>query len=215
MENKTLKINEIFTSIQGEGIQSGLPTIFIRLTGCNLRCNWCDTKYAYNKGRDKNLINILKEIKKFKIKNICITGGEPLLQKNLLLFIRLLIEEKYKILIETNGSLDVSLIPKEVLISLDIKCPSSNESKKNLLSNLKFLKKKDQCKFVINDYKDYLYAKRIIKKYNLIKKINIFFTPVGGKNARNLVEWILKDKLNIRIGLQIHKIIWGDKKRGV
>lgn len=215
MENKTIFINEIFLSIQGEGLNSGLPTVFVRTTGCNLRCNWCDTKYSYNEGVEMTIEKILNEIKKFKFKRICITGGEPLLQKNTLYLIKKLLKKGYSISLETNGSIDVSMIYKKIMISLDIKCPSSKETKNMLLSNLKFLKKKDQCKFIIQDKKDYKFAKGIIKNYDLVKKTNVFLNPVGGKDAKNIVEWILKDKIDVRIGIQLHKVIWDSKKRGV
>lgn len=210
-----MKINEIFESIQGEGILAGLPTIFIRTTGCNLRCDWCDTKYAYNKGRELGIGNILTEIRKFGSKRTCITGGEPLLQEETIRLIEQLIQNDYSVSIETNGSKDISVLPKEVLISLDIKCPSSNEQGKILFKNLRHIKKKDQCKFVINDKKDYEYAKKMVEEHNLINKTNVFFSPVNGIDAKNIARWVLKDNLDVKIGLQLHKIIWGSNKRGV
>ncbi len=209
-----MKINEIFLSIQGEGILSGLPTIFVRTTGCNLRCVWCDTKFSRSKGQEKSVGEVLKQIKRLKFKRVCLTGGEPLIQEELPLLIEQLLKRKYQLSIETNGSKDISMLPKEVVISLDIKCPSSNESQNILFTNLNFLSKKDQCKFVIRNKKDYEYAKRIIREYNLNKKTNVILTPVGGIKAEKIVERILRDKLDVRIGLQLHKIIWG-RKRGV
>ncbi|RLF44309.1 MAG: hypothetical protein DRN29_08695 [Thermoplasmata archaeon] len=205
-----MKINEIFFSIEGEGKNAGLPTIFIRTTGCNLRCNYCDTKYAYFEGEEMDLKQILKKIKKWNCKRVCITGGEPLLQNELPSLINMLIYNKYKIKIETNGSLDISEIAKkEVMISVDIKCPSSGMHEKMWMENIFLLRKKDELKFVIGDKRDYEYAKDIIKKY--LPKCEIIMQPVWGK-AKGLANWILNDELNIRLSLQIHKILWGNKK---
>jgi len=212
-----MKINEIFLSIQGEGIQSGLPTFFIRTTGCNLRCSYCDTKYAYNQGKDMSIKTILNKIRKQPFKIVCLTGGEPLLQLDSKILIKKLIELGYKINIETNGSIDLKGFPKskQILYSMDIKCPSSGFNKMMKYGNLKLIGKRDQIKFIISNKKDYNFAKDIIKKYNLINKTNIIFTPVGGIKGKKLINYILKDGLNVRISLQIHKIIWVDTKRGV
>lgn len=209
-----MKINEIFYSIQGEGKWTGLANIFIRTTGCNLRCTYCDTKYAYEKGTEKTLEEIIKEIKKYKCKKICITGGEPLLQKEILVLVDYLAKSKYTVLIETNGSIDINPLynKKDLAISLDIKCPSSEMNKKMLLKNINLLQKKDQIKFVIKTKEDYDFAKKIIKKYK--PKCDIFFQPVWKTNSKRLAKWILEDNLNVKLGLQIHKIMWGDK-RGV
>jgi len=206
-----MKINEIFFSVQGEGINSGLPTVFIRTTGCNLRCSYCDTVYAYNQGKEMSIENIMLKVSKFDCKRICITGGEPLLQQDL---IDLLFELKgYSVSIETNGSLNIDKLPKEVMISLDIKCPSSNESKKMNLENIKYLKKTDQVKFVMETKEDYDFAKMIV--FNN-KVPNAIFSPVGGLDAKEIINNLLNDGLNdVRIGLQIHKIIWDPTQRGV
>lgn len=211
-----IKINEIFKSIQGEGIYTGLPTTFIRTTGCNLRCSWCDTKYAYFGGREMTLDQILDKCRKLEVKNICLTGGEPLIHgdrsKEL---IKLLIKEGYEVLIETNGAFNISNLSKEAIISLDIKCPSSGMSDKMLYKNLDLLKMKDQVKFIIDDMKDYNFAKDIVKKYKLEGKTNIIFQPVYKEDTKfiqSLIKKLLVDKLQVRIGLQLHKIIWGNKK---
>ena len=207
-----MKINEIFYSIQGEGKWSGLPNIFIRTTGCNLRCSFCDTKYAYEKGKELSINEIFSKVKKYNCKFVCITGGEPLIQKDTIRLIEDLIKNNYSITIETNGSIDLSPLIKidKIMISCDIKCPSSNMHKKMCFENIKILKEKDQLKFVIKDKKDYNYAKKIVQNYQPI--CTVFFQPVWGTNIKNLAEWILKDNLDVKIGLQIHKIIWGDKK---
>ena len=208
-----MKINEIFYSIQGEGAWTGLPNIFIRTTGCNLRCSFCDTKYAYNKGREMTLNEIIKKIKQYPCKYVCITGGEPLLQKDIIYLIDELLKKGYKISIETNGSLTIEklLDKKSLMISLDIKCPSSNMYENNYLENINFLKKDDQLKFVIKNKKDYEYAKRILEKYKPL--CTVFFQPVWGKNPKILTKWIIDDGLNVKLGLQIHKIIWGEKRK--
>ncbi len=207
-----MKINEIFYSIQGEGQWMGIPNIFIRTSGCNLRCTYCDTKYAYKTGEEKDISEIVTKIKKYSCKKICITGGEPLLQKELILLLKKLAKDNYEILIETNGSLDIKEIikNKKILFSLDIKCPSSEMEDKMKFENIKKLSKKDQLKFVIGTKEDYDYAKKVISKYN--PNCKVYFQPVWYSNTQNLAEWILKDRLNVTLGLQLHKIIWGDKK---
>jgi len=207
-----MKINEIFYSIQGEGKYTGLPSIFIRTTGCNLRCSYCDTKYAYEEGEEIGIDQIKKKIRKYKCKNICLTGGEPLIQKETQNLIDELIKEGYFITIETNGSIDIKPFAKnkKIMISLDIKCPSSKMNNKMIFENIKILKEKDQLKFVISNKTDYEYAKKIVIKYQ--PQCVTFFQPVWGSNVDNLVKWILKDNLDVNIGLQIHKIIWGETK---
>jgi len=209
-----MKINEIFYSIQGEGNWTGFPNIFIRTAGCNLRCSYCDTKYAYKTYKEIKIVNILDIIKKYNCKKICITGGEPLIQKDIVKLVNNLIKNNYKISIETNGSLDIKPLKgkKSVMISLDIKCPSSNMAEKMLYQNLEYLQNKDQLKFIIKDVEDYIFAKEVIKK-NIINS-SIFFQPVTGINPKKLANWILKDNLNVKLGLQIQKILWKNK-RGV
>ncbi|KYK21472.1 hypothetical protein AYK24_09055 [Thermoplasmatales archaeon SG8-52-4] len=205
-------INEIFYSLQGEGKWTGLPNIFIRTTGCNLRCSFCDTKYAYDLGKEMSLDDIIKTISKYPCNYVCLTGGEPLLQKETQKLIKLLLERNYKLSIETNGSINIKeLSGKSVMISLDIKCPSSKMHERNDFSNIQLLRKDDQLKFIIKDKKDYEYAKEIIKKYK--PKCMIFFQPVWGIRPEKIAKWIISDGLDIKLGLQIHKIIWGDKRQ--
>jgi len=209
-----MKINEIFYSIQGEGKWTGLPNIFIRTTGCNLRCSFCDTKFAYNDGKEMTVKQVIDKIKKYPCKYICLTGGEPLIQNEIYNLIDSLLEENYRVCLETNGSKNIENISKNnnILISLDIKCPSSNMQDKNYLKNINYLREKDQLKFVIGNKEDYEYAKKIIKNYK--PKSMIFFQPVWGKNPKELSKWILKDGVDVKLGLQLHKILWGNK-RGV
>ena len=212
-----MKINEIFMSIQGEGLLTGLPTVFVRLQGCNLRCTYCDTKYSYHKGIDQNIDQIVNEIGKYRVKRVCITGGEPLLQADTNDLVQTLIKKHYNISIETNGSISLKKITNNhsLLFSLDIKCPSSGSQNMMDLSNLNIVKKKDQVKFIIGNQEDLDFACELIRKKKLCAKTNIFFHPVGGIDAKNLVKKILKRGVDVRIGLQIHKIIWGRNTRGV
>ena len=209
-----MKVNEIFYSIQGEGILVGVPSIFLRLTGCNLRCSYCDTKYAYVQGEEMSIPTILDAIKKFTCTNICITGGEPLLQKDTVKLIETLLQKNYKLCLETNGSISIKKLvgKRSLVISLDIKCPSSGSHEQMNMKNISYLSEKDQLKFIINNKKDYNYAKEILKRYN--PSCNVFFQSVWGTNPQKLASWILNDRLPVRLALQLHKIIWGGK-RGV
>lgn len=207
-----MKINEIFYSIQGEGKWMGLPNIFIRTTGCNLRCSFCDTTYAYETGEEMSIEEIINRIRKHPCNYVCITGGEPLLQEEIVQLIDVLLEKKYVICLETNGSIGIeSLVGKKsLLISLDIKCPSSTMHEKMNFNNVSLLTCNDQLKFIIQNREDYEYAKKIIKKYK--PQSAIFFQPIWGINLKELSSWVLNDGLDVRIGLQLHKIIWGDRK---
>jgi len=207
-----MNINEIFYSIQGEGKWAGLPNIFIRVAGCNLRCSYCDTKYAYDDGKDMDIKEIVNYINKYPCRYVCITGGEPLLQNETLDLVNAVLKRNYKISLETNGSINIENIvnKKSLMISLDVKCPSSNMHEKMHLENIPLLKKDDQLKIIIQNKEDYNYAKKVIKKYEPI--CNVFFQPVWATNTKNLAGWILSDGLNVKLGLQIHKMIWGDTK---
>jgi 7-carboxy-7-deazaguanine synthase len=209
-----MKVNEIFYSIQGEGALAGVPSIFLRLTGCNLRCSFCDTTYAYKQGTEMSIQEILAEIKKFNCTTVCLTGGEPLLQKDAPKLIECLLQKKYKICLETNGSISIKKFAgkKSLMISLDIKCPSSGSHDQMNMKNVSYLSRNDQLKFIIKNKEDYEYAKKILKKYN--PPCAVFFQPVWGINPKKLASWILTDELPIRLSLQLHKMIWGTK-RGV
>lgn len=212
---QTVNLIEKFKSLQGEGIHAGLPTYFIRLAGCNLRCSYCDTKYAYGAGVKTDISSIIQDANNQIVKLICLTGGEPLCQKSAKALISSLLREGFSLDIETNGSINLAKFPnsKKILYSLDIKCPSSLMASKMEFRNLIMMKKKDQVKFIMNNRNDYVYSKKIIEKYGLIKKTNVIFTPVGGVKADKLAAWILRDNLNVRIGLQIHKIIWRSENK--
>ena len=213
----SLLVNEIFYSIQGESIYSGRPCIFVRLTGCNLRCSYCDTRYAYEQGAKMELTEIVSRIADYKCPLVEITGGEPLLQSNTPTLIYRLLENGYEVLMETNGSLDISGVDGRCIKIVDIKCPTSGESDKNDMENLKRLGPKDQVKFVIENRIDYEYAKETIdSNCPDFPEEQILFSPVSeGIAPSRLAKWILEDNLNVRLHLQIHKIIWPDRKRGV
>ncbi|MCP4265181.1 MAG: radical SAM protein [Candidatus Brocadiaceae bacterium] len=211
-----LSVNEIFKSIQGESSYSGIPCVFVRLTGCNLRCSYCDTTYAYDEGSEMLLSEVLSVISGYGCRNVCITGGEPLLQQNVSKLINQLKNDHFNVFIETNGSLNIDLLPKGAIKIVDIKCPSSRMDQKMDWKNFKRLRHKDEVKFVISSNNDYEWAKEIIKKYKITEKVTVLFGLVHGKlKPKTLASWILKDGLDVRLQLQLHKMIWPDKERGV
>ncbi len=201
-----MKVCEIFPSIQGEGSLVGIPMLFVRLTGCNLRCTYCDTKYAYTEGNDFSVEEVLKKIRNFKFKYVEITGGEPLLQQEVYPLIDNLVRD-FNVVLETNGSILIERINSQVKIILDIKTPGSGMSDKNLLDNIKFLKEKDEIKFVITDRNDYDWSKNFIKSYPTKAKEILFSPAFGLLEPRKLAEWIIQDGLNVRLNIQMHKYI--------
>ena len=212
-----LKVNEIFYSIQGEGTSTGLPCVFVRLTYCNLRCTYCDTAYAFYQGKEMTFTEIIDEVKKYDCKLIEITGGEPLVQKDeCLTLMKQLCDNGFEVMIETGGSISIKEIDERVKIIMDLKCPSSGMVKKNLYENINYLKSADELKFVIGSREDYDWTLEMIKKYQLMNKYEILFSVVFGKlEPVQLVNWILKDKLNVRFQLQVHKFIWHPETKGV
>ena len=212
-----LLVNEIFYSIQGESIHSGRPCIFVRLTGCNLRCTYCDTRYAYEDGMQMEIREILEHLAAYQCSLVEITGGEPLLQHDTPALINRLLDNGYEAMMETNGSFDISRVDGRCMKIVDIKCPSSGESEKNDLNNLKRLNLIDQVKFVIGCREDYLYAKKIIKSIPPeFPTERVLFSPTSDKmSSDTLAGWILEDTLDVRLHLQLHKIIWPDEPRGV
>lgn len=214
-----MRVCEIFHSIQGEGELVGYPTIFIRLTGCNLRCKYCDTEYAFYEGKDMSVKEIMNQIRSYRSRYVCVTGGEPLLQEETSILLKALLDNGYKVCIETNGSLDISDICKRFekyeenfMISLDIKCPYSGMSDRMKLDNITLLREHDQLKFVVYDEEDYNYAKDLIRRFK--PRCKLIIQPVWGTDYKRIAEFMIEDGINARLSLQIHKIIWGDK-RGV
>lgn len=213
---ETIRVNEIFRSIQGESTYAGLPTIFIRTTGCNLRCGWCDTKYAYNDGTEMMIVDIIKKIESLGGRLVEITGGEPLLQEGIPDLIRRLLDKGFSLMIETNGSMDIGLVDRRAIIVIDVKCPGSGMSEKMRLENLDILSKKDQVKFVIADRCDYVWTVDILNRHRHLKDLTILLSPAFGLvRPEDLASWILEDNLNVRLQLQLHKYIWGNSVRGV
>jgi 7-carboxy-7-deazaguanine synthase len=218
MEKKYLKVNEIFFSIQGESSFAGYPCAFVRLTGCNLRCSYCDTLYAYAEGDDLSIEEILHRVSGYNCSFVEITGGEPLLQEGATSLIKSLLDKGFRVLLETNGSLDISPVDPRCIRIIDVKLPSSGELESNYLNNLKQLRNNDELKFVIGGPEDYCYAKKILLMIpeDILKHITINFSPVFGRmEPRLLAEWILADRLDVRLNLQLHKIIWPSETRGV
>jgi len=211
-----MELSEIFYSIQGESTFAGLPCIFIRLAGCNLRCVYCDTKYAYTKEFELSADEILEEIKKYSpISLVEVTGGEPLLQEDTYLLLDKLIKGKYQILLETNGSILLNRVPKEIIKIVDIKTPGSKMSDKMNWENINYLNLKDEIKFVITDKKDFDWAIEKVKNYNLLQ-YNVLFSPAYDMiEPEILAEWIKEEKIPVRMQLQLHKIIYNDKMRKV
>lgn len=207
----TLIINEIFHSIQGETSRMGLPTTFIRLTGCPLRCSYCDTEYAFTDGSKMSFDEIIKILKKYNSKYLTVTGGEPLAQKNVLLFLEKVCNLNYSVSIETSNCIDISTIDSRVSIILDIKTPASNESDKNKIENYRYLKPKDEIKFVICNKDDFIWAKEHISEYNLDNYCPVLFSPSYDEMPiSELAELIIEHSLNVRLQTQLHKVIWGN-----
>lgn len=214
-----IKVNEIFKSIQGESTYAGLPCTFIRLAGCNLRCTYCDTNYAFYQGKELTDDEIIAKIEEYGAGCVEFTGGEPLLQEETPKLLKVLLDKGYKVLIETNGSICVGCLDERLTIIMDIKTPKSGMSHRMNLKNLNFLKKTDEVKFVVMDESDYLWAKDVIVKNGLIDKFEnrILLSPAYGLlSPKSLVSWVLRDNLPVRVQLQIHKYIWApDEHEGV
>ncbi len=206
-----LRITEIFYSLQGETSRVGLPTVFVRLTGCPLRCGYCDTEYAFYGGEAMTLAAIMAQVAAHQAHYVTVTGGEPLAQKNCLLLLRELCNAGYSVSLETSGALDVSEADARVSKILDIKTPGSGEMEKNLWSNLAHLTPRDEIKFVLCDEQDYLWAVEQLRKRNLSAICPVLFSPVYRQLAeQTLADWILRDRLPVRMQIQLHKLLWGD-----
>jgi 7-carboxy-7-deazaguanine synthase len=206
-----VRVTEIFHSLQGESRPSGLPTAFIRLTGCPLRCKFCDTEYAFHGGRQTALADILEQIAAYGTTHVCVTGGEPLAQPGCIGLLTLLCDSDYEVSLETSGALDIADVDPRVTIVMDLKTPGSGESSRNRWENLGRLKPDDQIKFVICDRDDYEWAKQVVTERELATRCAVLFSPSWGRNMdRALAEWILEDRLAVRFQIQLHKVIWGD-----
>jgi 7-carboxy-7-deazaguanine synthase len=207
-----LRITEIFYSLQGESSFVGLPTVFIRLTGCPLRCGYCDTAYAFSGGEWMRLADILSQIKQYNAVTVCVTGGEPLAQRACGELLRQLCDEGYQVSVETSGSIDISQVDSRVYRIMDIKTPGSGEQSKNRYENIQYLTQQDEVKFVLCDRNDYDWSKDIIKQYQLLEKSQVLFSPVHeGVPAAELADWIIHDQLNVRFQFQLHKFLWDNE----
>ncbi len=222
MQNK-LQISEIFYSIQGESTFAGLPCIFIRLSGCNLRCNYCDAKYTWEPGKTLALSEILSTIREYPCKLVEVTGGEPLQQSECHNLLQALVKEGYNVLLETNGSVDIASVPDEVTTILDVKCPESGSEDSFLMESIQEIKRRIdvkpgacELKFVLSSKKDFLWACNFIDEQQLNTLLPMLFSPVQGRVSHvDLADWIMKTNLAVRLQLQLHTILWPDKTRGV
>lgn len=216
MDPLRLRVNEIFYSIQGEGTRAGRPCVFVRLTGCPLRCVWCDTPYAFTEGRWMTLDEIAAEVRRYDCGLVEVTGGEPLLQPAVYPLLARLADEFAAVLLETSGAVSISQVDPRVARIVDVKCPGSGESARNHWPNLTQLTAHDEVKFVLRDRADYEWARDVLARYGLPARCPVLFCPVFGELApRDLAEWILADRLDVRLGMQLHKLIWPPTMRGV
>ena len=215
--DKTLTINEIYHSIQGESTWAGRPCVFVRLTFCNLRCNYCDTDYAFYEGKKQTLNEIINAVAAFRCPLVEITGGEPLLQKNVLPLMSMLADAAYTVLLETSGAHDISPVDPRVHRIMDLKTPGSGEVERNLWSNIDNLTSRDEVKFVVGSREDYEWSYDKVRRFNLTTHCHaVLFSPIFGRiDPRQIVEWILADHLEVRFQLQMHKFIWTPTQRGV
>lgn len=206
-----LRITEIFHSLQGESITMGLPTVFIRLTGCPLRCQYCDTAYAFNGGSLTSIDYILDHVSSFECKHVCVTGGEPLAQPGCVSLLKQLCDKNFAVSLETSGARDIVDVDPRVMVVMDLKTPDSGECEKNLFSNIPLLKHSDQIKFVLCSRDDYQWACQMIDEHQLLEKAQVLFSPSWKQlDPTTLAEWIIRDRLSVRFQLQLHKILWND-----
>lgn len=210
---QTLRVSEIFHSLQGESSRVGLPTVFIRLTGCPLRCRWCDTSYAFSGGESRSIADIVAEAGRHGTRTVCVTGGEPLAQKNSLSLLSALCDAGFDVSLETSGAIDIGDVDPRVSRIMDLKAPGSGELDKNLPANLPLLAPRDEVKIVIADRADYEWARGIIAEHLLAERCPVLLSPVQGElEPATLAEWILADRLPVRFQLQLHKILWGNMR---
>ena len=208
-----LRITEIFASVQGESSRVGLPTVFVRLTGCPLRCTWCDTAYAFTGGSTRTLDDILAEVARHGLRHVCVTGGEPLAQKGCMALLGTLCDAGYDVSLETSGALDIADVDARVARIVDLKAPGSGEVDKNRYDNIPLLRASDEVKIVLADAADYEWAKQQIADHRLAERCTVLLSPVAGAlDPAELAEWVVRDRLPVRFQLQLHKILWNDAR---
>jgi len=214
--SETLTVNEIYKSLQGESTRAGLPCVLVRLTGCNLRCDWCDTQHAWDGGKEMTVDEICAHVAEMNCGRVLVTGGEPLAQPVAMALLSRLCDEGYATSLETNGTVDLTGVDDRVHRVIDLKCPTSGADQETCWANVEHLRAHDEVKFVIADRNDYEYAHRAVAEHRLIGRCEVIFSPVlDHLGASELAEWILADHLDVRLGLQLHRIIWPDRPRGV
>ena len=211
-----LRITEIFHSIQGEGTRVGVPSVFVRLTGCELRCGWCDTEYAFTEGGWVVLDEVCRRVRAYGCPTVAVTGGEPLLQQPVYTLLSRLADEYATVLLETSGALPIDAVDPRVIRVVDVKCPGSGMAERNHWPNLKQLRPSDEVKFVLADRADYEWASEVMRRYGLVDRCPVLMCPAHGLlEPRDLAEWVLADRADVRLGVQLHKLIWPPEMRGV
>ncbi|MCU7944586.1 MAG: 7-carboxy-7-deazaguanine synthase QueE [Candidatus Thiodiazotropha sp. (ex Cardiolucina cf. quadrata)] len=207
-----LRITEIFLSLQGEGRGAGYPTAFVRLTGCPLRCHYCDTPYAFSGGEKYTLEEILQQVAGYDVEHVCVTGGEPLVQPECLSLLRALCDAGFRVSLETSGALDIGSVDERVARVMDLKTPGSGEMQRNRMSNIDFLRVDDQVKFVITDRADYEWSCEQLKRFRITDRCEVLFSPAQDRmNPTQLADWMIEDRVQARLQLQLHKLLWGDQ----
>ena len=211
--DERLKITEIFVSLQGEAADAGWPTVFVRLTGCPLRCGYCDTEYAFHGGAWRGFDDILEDVAGFRVRHVCVTGGEPLAQANCLGLLERLCDAGYRVSLETSGALDIAPVDPRVTRVVDLKTPGSGEEGRNRLENIAELRPADVVKFVICDRADYEWSREMVRRHKLDERCQVFFSPAWGRQSpARLGDWIVADRLPVRLQVQLHKVLWGDAR---
>lgn len=208
-----LRVNEVFLSVQGESSRVGLPTVFVRLTGCPLRCRWCDTEYAFHEGANRSVADLVDDVRRHGARHVCVTGGEPLAQPDVHALMRALLDAGHEVSLETSGALDTAPVDPRVRVVMDLKCPDSGEVGRNRWANLAHLRAHDELKFVLASRADYDWMREVLQREGLTQRCGVLASPVWGElDPARLAEWILADQLDVRLQVQLHKVLWQDAR---